>query len=71
MAATRKRKLFCELSPWTYQISRKKCILLRHVQDFFSREKLACDKSTERLPVLIYRHGSLIRRRLGNTEMHL
>lgn len=71
MAATRKRKLFCELSPWTYQISRKKCILLRHLQDFFSREKLACDKSTERLPVLIYRHGSLIRRRLGNTEMHL
>ena len=57
--------------PWTYQISRKKCILLRHLKDFFSREELAREKSTECLPVLVYRHSSLIRRRLGNTEMQL
>lgn len=66
-----KRKLFCELSPWTYQVSRKKCILFRSLKDFFSCKKLACKKSAENLPVLLYRHSSLIRRKLGNTQMQL
>lgn len=66
-----KRKLFCELSPLTYKISRKKCIAARKVKDFFSDAKFPHDKSESPLPTLIYSHNSLIRRRLGNQNMIL
>jgi len=49
------RKLFCEISPVTYQISVLKNVLLRHLQDFFSFQKFAKRKSDELLPVLIYK----------------
>ncbi len=66
-----KRKLFCEIAPWTYRLSVEKCILARKVRDKFKPVKFAKDKSAEPLPVLVYRHNSLIRRKLGNTELHL
>lgn len=65
------RKLFCELSPLAYQISVHKCRLLRHMRNAFAFQKFASSKSEEQLPVLIYRHKSLIRRTLGNTDRQL
>lgn len=65
------RKLFCQISPTTYKISVKKCQLLRHIQDWRSDTVFASHKSNKPLPVVIYRHKSLIRRRLGNVDMDL
>jgi vancomycin resistance protein VanW len=65
------RKLFCEISPLTYEISTKKEQLLRDLQNFTTDEHFALKKSAEPLPVLIYKHNSLIRRKLGNTEPEL
>ncbi len=67
----KRRKLFCEISPWTYRISRQKCIAARKMKDFFSGAKFSRDKSQSPLPVLIYSHNSLIRRKLGNVDMEL
>lgn len=66
-----KRKLFCEISPLTYKISMEKCILLRNIKDLFSGEDFAKEKNEEKLPVTIYKHNSLIRRKLGNVNMEL
>ena len=66
-----KRKLFCEISPFAYKISMEKEILLRKIKDSFSKEKFALKKERERLPYVIYKHNSLIRRRLGNVNMEL
>ncbi len=66
-----KRKLFCEISPFTYRLSMEKEILKRHLQDFLSDIRFAVERSEESLPVAIYHHNSLIRRRLGNVDMQL
>lgn len=66
-----KRKLFSELSPLTYEISVKKNILQRKLQDFIQREQLAQSKQASYLPVSVYKHTSLIRRQLGNTDLTL
>ncbi|MEA4816690.1 MAG: VanW family protein [Lachnospiraceae bacterium] len=65
------KKLFCEIAPFTYKISVLKCCALRHTKDFFSKDKFAKTKSSEKLPYVILLHNSLIRRRLGNTDIHL
>ena len=67
----KQRKLFCEISPMTYRISVEKGIVMRHLRDFISRTSFARKKQEKHLPVLVYRHGSLIRRRLGNVNMQL
>ena len=66
-----KRKLFCEISPLTYAISEKKCIFLRSVKNLITARHLAGTRQEEPLEYLIYRHNSLIRRRLGNVNMAL
>ena len=69
-----KRRLFCEISPTAYKISMLKCIALRHIKNFLGGifgMRFASEKSEERLPVLLYKHSSLIRRRLGNADMRL
>ncbi len=66
-----KRKLLCELSPLAYRLSTQKEILRRSVRDLFSRCRFAAQKSDELLPVTVYSHRSLIRRRLGNVDMAL
>ncbi|MBR1864024.1 MAG: VanW family protein [Ruminococcus sp.] len=66
-----KRKLFCELCPLTYKISEKKCEYLRVLKDLFDRRHFASQKISGELPYVIYRHNSLIRRRLGNVDMRL
>ena len=65
------RKLFCQISPFTYNLSVKKCRLLRKISDALTFKKIAKVKSDKILPQLIYRHSSLIRRRLGNVRMDL
>ncbi|MDE5904903.1 VanW family protein [Duncaniella sp.] len=66
-----KRKLFCEISPLTYRISVKKNIFLRKIKDALSKQRFARRKSNDKLPVMIYKHASLIRRKLGNTNLEL
>lgn len=66
-----KRKLFCEISSGTYRISVIKCRLLRFIKDLLRFNKFAEQKSDELLPVIIYKHNSLIRRKLGNVDMQL
>lgn len=66
-----KRKLFCEISPTTYKISMEKEIFLRHIKDIFSNNKFSSEKKLESLPITIYKHNSLIRRKLGNVNMQL
>ena len=66
-----KRKLFCELCPFTYRLSMEKEILKRHLQDFLHKVRFAQERTKESLPAVVYRHNSLIRRRLGNVNMQL
>lgn len=66
-----KRRLFCEISPLTFRISRQKCIFFRKLKDICSGQRFAKDKSLSPLSHLIYRHSSLIRRKLGNIELSL
>ena len=66
-----RRKLFCEIAPWAYRLSVEKCILARKVRDKLRGMKFAMEKSSELLPVLVYKHNSLIRRKLGNSDLLL
>ena len=62
------RRLFCELSPTAYALSAAKCRMARRVSDLFSLLKFAKSKQAAPLPVLIYKHQSLIRRKLGDVD---
>ena len=66
-----KRKLFCEICPFTYRLSMEKEILKRHLKDFLHKTCFAQERTGDSLPVLVYQHKSLIRRRLGNVNMQL
>ena len=66
-----KRKLFCEICPFTYRLSMEKEILKRHLKDLFQDTHFAKQRTETSLPVVVYRHNSLIRRRLGNVNMQL
>lgn len=65
------RRLFCELSPFTYKMSVIKCILIRFVKNLFSGHRIARKKQEEPLPFVIYSHKSLIRRKLGDVNPQL
>ena len=67
----KQRKLFCEISLLTYKISTYKCIIVRILQNVFSKEKFAKAKCDDLLPIAVYKHNSLIRRRLGNVDLQL
>ena len=49
----------------------EKEILKRHLQDLFHDTSFALKRTDTSLPVVVYRHNSLIRRRLGNVNMQL
>ena len=66
-----KRILFCEICPFTYRLSMEKEILKRHLKDFLHKTRFARERTEDSLPVLVYQHKSLIRRRLGNVNMQL
>lgn len=65
------RKLFCEICPAFYHISVAKCCIIRHVQDICTKQDFAKVKQEKKLPVLVYSHKSLIRRKLGNVDLQL
>ena len=65
------RKLFCELNPFTYWLSTEKEILKRHLKDMRTKTHFAEKRSATLLPIVVYQHNSLIRRRLGNVDMQL
>ena len=65
------RKLFCEISPLAYQISTQKEIMLRKLKNLPLKSRFAREKSNSELEIRIYRHSSLIRRKLGNVDMQL
>lgn len=66
-----KRKLFCEISPTTYKISVLKCKVVKVIKDFFSTTRFARSRVDQVLPIVIYKHNSLIRRQLGEVDMTL
>lgn len=49
----------------------EKEILKRHLRDLRAKTTFAQERSDDSLPTLVYRHASLIRRRLGNVDMQL
>ena len=65
------RKLFCEISPLAYKLSTARLVGKRKLKDAFSKRKFAKVRQAEKLPVLLYSHNSLIRRRLGKVDMEL
>lgn len=65
------RPLFCQLSPTAYRISVEKGIALRNIRDTLAHTAMAETRLDAPLPVVLYRHSSLIRRRLGNVDMRL
>lgn len=67
----KQRILFCQLCPAAYQVSVWKCRMVRNLQNLFCSGKLAKQKSDKRLPVVVYKHNSLMRRKLGNVNLAL
>ncbi len=66
-----KRKLFCEISPTTYSISVKKEILLRHMKNILSNDKIAKSYSKDELPNIVKSHSSILLRNLYGVDMKL
>lgn len=64
------RRLFGDISPLTYRISLRKMIALRRIRNLTHRVRFATGRATP-LPVLLYSHNSLIRRKLGNVDLQL
>lgn len=62
------RPLFCELHPICYELSVWKGRVVRWLADLLSCSRFARWKSTEKLPAVIERHKSLIRRKLGDVD---
>ena len=52
----KRKRLFCEISPFTYAISLQKEIVKRHVKDLLSREVFATTRQREKLPVVVASH---------------
>ena len=65
-----RRKLFCEISPLTYKISRGKNILIRNIRNLMNHS-IANSYGNDKLSYCIYKHNSLIRRTLGNVDPRL
>lgn len=65
------RKLFGEISPLTYAIAVKRQIMLRKLANLKVCKELSTTKDYVDLPVSVYKHNSLIRRKLGNVDLEL
>ncbi|MDP9884574.1 vancomycin resistance protein VanW [Sinomonas atrocyanea] len=65
------RRLFGEIHPITYRMSVAKGRFLRNVSDLRPSLRLARTRDAANLPAVVYRHNSLIRRRLGNVNPEL
>ena len=65
------RKLFCEISPLTYEISLKKEIAKRHLKNIFSQDVIAKTYSSTELPNIVKSHSSILKRKLLGVDMIL
>lgn len=65
------RKLFCELNPFCYELSRNKEIIKRNLRDRLQREHTASVHRTEELPNIVKSHTSVLVRRLHGVDMAL
>lgn len=65
------RKLFCDISPTTYNISVKKEIMLRHIKNALSSEKIARTYSKKELPNIVKGHSSILIRKLLGVDIKL
>lgn len=54
------RKLFCEISPATYAISRAKGICKRYLKDFFCHDRFAQTTAGEKLPNVVSSQSSAL-----------
>lgn len=62
----RERKLFCDINPTCYKISRQKEIIKRHVKDALGSERFARERQTQKLPNLVSAYScALIKRGKG------
>ena len=66
-----KRKLFCEINNVTYKISVSKERMKRHILNLFNTTKYSFEIQNQDLPYCIYKHNSLIMRKLGNENIDL
>ncbi|MDR1209929.1 MAG: VanW family protein [Clostridiales bacterium] len=64
------RRTFSSLGPAAYAVSVQKERARRVISDLFSRTVFARERAAP-LPALVYRHGSLIRRKLGGVDARL
>lgn len=58
MKKKKEKKLFCEICPLTYEISKSKEVCKRHIQDFAGKEKFSTVKQKEKLPNLVFSYNS-------------
>ena len=66
-----KRKLFCELCPFTYTVSLHKERWKRNIKDLFGSEKFAKSHQESRLPAIVYsQHNNMIKRGPGIDPKH-
>ncbi|MBO4897389.1 MAG: VanW family protein [Clostridia bacterium] len=67
----KRKKLFCEINPTCYKIALEKQIIRRHITDLFCKDKIAKNKSDEKLPNVVSEHSSnMIKRAPGVNLTH-
>lgn len=66
-----KRRLFCELNPFTYQLSMNKERLIRHLSNMVNHKIYCKTYAKENLEISLYKHKSLLMRKLGNSDLSL
>lgn len=55
-----KNKNFCDINPFFWTISTYKCIVIRNIKDFFSKEKFAKTKQSQKLTNLVYEYSTVM-----------
>lgn len=67
----RRRKLFCEISPLTFELSTRKEIIKRHIKNLLSDEKTASEQIDYELPVVISDFSSHLIKRAPGVDLSL
>lgn len=65
------RKLFCDMNPLFYKIAVRRCIMKRHIQNFFSKLDFATQQQEEKLPALVAQFQSHLIKRAPGVELEL
>jgi len=66
-----RNKLFCDINPTCYAISRQKEICKRHLKDLLSNEKFAKTIKKEKLPNIVSSHSSNMIKRAKGVDLKL